>query len=102
MKTRWGTCNIQAQRIWLNLELIKKPELCLEYVVVHEMVHLLERKHNDRFGIDGSGHATMAAASGRVESLPIESCGLGVLKSTWQITPDLNSFWEGVYVYQTP
>lgn len=49
MKTRWGTCNLQARRIWLNLELIKKPELCLEYVVVHEMVHLLERKHNDRF-----------------------------------------------------
>ncbi len=49
MKTRWGTCNIQARRIWLNLELIKKPELCLEYVVVHELVHLLERHHNDRF-----------------------------------------------------
>jgi predicted metal-dependent hydrolase len=49
MKTRWGTCNIKAQRIWLNLELIKKPVHCLEYVVVHEMVHLLERHHNDRF-----------------------------------------------------
>jgi len=49
MKTKWGTCNIQARRIWLNLELIKKPKLCLEYVVVHELVHLLERKHNDRF-----------------------------------------------------
>jgi predicted metal-dependent hydrolase len=49
MKTRWGTCNIQAKRIWLNLELIKKPPHCLEYVVVHEMVHLLERYHNQRF-----------------------------------------------------
>ena len=49
MKTRWGTCNINAQRIWLNLELIKKPINCLEYVVVHEMVHLLERHHNARF-----------------------------------------------------
>ncbi|HEY5602314.1 MAG TPA: SprT family zinc-dependent metalloprotease [Gammaproteobacteria bacterium] len=49
MKTRWGTCNIPAQRIWLNLELIKKPPVCLEYVVVHEMVHLLERSHNARF-----------------------------------------------------
>ena len=49
MKTRWGTCNIEAQRIWLNLELIKKPARCLEYIVVHEMVHLLERHHNDRF-----------------------------------------------------
>ena len=45
----WGTCNIQARRIWLNLKLIKKPELCLEYVVVHELAHLLERHHNDRF-----------------------------------------------------
>jgi len=41
MKTKWGTCNIQAQRIWLNLELAKKTKHCLEYVVVHEMVHLL-------------------------------------------------------------
>jgi predicted metal-dependent hydrolase len=49
MKTKWGTCNINAGRIWLNLELIKKPELCLEYVVVHEMAHLLERSHNARF-----------------------------------------------------
>ena len=49
MKTRWGTCNIEAARIWLNLELIKKPVHCLEYIIVHEMVHLLERHHNDRF-----------------------------------------------------
>lgn len=49
MKTRWGTCNIRAQRIWLNLELAKKPVGCLEMVVVHEMVHLLERLHNKRF-----------------------------------------------------
>lgn len=49
MKTRWGTCNIAAARIWLNLELAKKSAQCLEYIVVHEMVHLLERHHNDRF-----------------------------------------------------
>ena len=49
MKTRWGTCNPTARRIWLNLELAKKPLHCLEYVVVHEIVHLLERTHNDRF-----------------------------------------------------
>lgn len=49
MKTRWGTCSIKAKRIWLNLELAKKPVDCIEYVVVHEMVHLLERNHNDRF-----------------------------------------------------
>lgn len=49
MKTKWGSCNIEDQRIWLNLELAKKPTQCLEYIVVHEMVHLLERHHNDRF-----------------------------------------------------
>ncbi len=49
MKTRWGSCNIQARRIWLNIELVKKPPECLEYILVHEMVHLLERRHNDRF-----------------------------------------------------
>jgi len=49
MKTLWGSCNIKAKRIWLNLELAKKPNACLVYVLVHEMVHLLERHHNDRF-----------------------------------------------------
>ncbi len=49
MKTRWGTCNPVARRIWLNLELAKKPPPCLDYVVVHEMVHLIERRHNVRF-----------------------------------------------------
>lgn len=49
MKTKWGTCNIEEGRIWLNLELIKKPPLCIEYIVVHELVHLLERNHSDRF-----------------------------------------------------
>lgn len=49
MKTRWGSCNIQAKRILLNLDLIQKPPVCLEYVLVHEMVHLLERHHSDRF-----------------------------------------------------
>lgn len=49
MKTKWGTCNIAAKRIWINLELAKKPQACLEYIIVHEMVHLLERHHNDVF-----------------------------------------------------
>ena len=49
MKTKWGTCNPEARRIWINLELAKKPKECLEYIVVHEMVHLLERHHNERF-----------------------------------------------------
>lgn len=49
MKTRWGTCCINAKRIWLNTELAKKPIECIEYVLIHEMVHLLERNHNHKF-----------------------------------------------------
>ena len=49
MKTKWGTCNVGTGRIWLNLELAKKPAPCVEYLVVHELLHLLERHHNDRF-----------------------------------------------------
>lgn len=49
MKTRWGSCNPRAQRIWLNTALTKKPLACLEYVIVHEMVHLIERRHNAHF-----------------------------------------------------
>ena len=49
MKTKWGTCNIAARRVWLNLELAKKPIQCLEYILVHELLHLIERHHNDRF-----------------------------------------------------
>lgn len=49
MKTKWGSCNAEDKRIWLNLELAKKPAICLEYILVHEMVHLIERHHNERF-----------------------------------------------------
>ena len=49
MKTRWGSCNIKARRVWFNLELAKKSAPCLEYVVVHELAHLLERNHGPRF-----------------------------------------------------
>jgi predicted metal-dependent hydrolase len=49
MKTKWGACNVKARRIWLNLELAKKPAQCLEYIIVHELLHLLERQHNDTF-----------------------------------------------------
>lgn len=49
MKTRWGTCNTRAKRIWLSLELAKKPIRHLDYVVLHEIAHLIERYHNARF-----------------------------------------------------
>ena len=49
MKTKWGACNIEAKRICLNLELAKKPLVCLKYIIMHELVHLLQRNHNDKF-----------------------------------------------------
>ncbi len=49
MKTKWGSCAISNQRVWFNIELAKKPLECIEYIVVHELTHLLERNHNKRF-----------------------------------------------------
>lgn len=49
MKTKWGSCAIDKSRVWFNVELAKKPLSCIEYVVVHELTHLLERHHNKRF-----------------------------------------------------
>ena len=49
MKTRWGTCNIEKRRIWINLQLVKKPIECLEYIVIHELVHLWEKNHTHSF-----------------------------------------------------
>jgi predicted metal-dependent hydrolase len=49
MKTKWGACSVASRRIWLNLELAKKPVHCLEYLIVHELLHFAERHHNNRF-----------------------------------------------------
>ncbi|WP_405489333.1 M48 family metallopeptidase [Streptomyces sp. NBC_00096] len=49
MKTKWGSCNRESRRLWFNSELAKKHPQCLEYVVVHEMLHYLERGHGPRF-----------------------------------------------------
>ena len=49
MKTKWGACSPKYQRVWLNLELAKKPLRCLEYVLVHEMTHLIEKNHTEEF-----------------------------------------------------
>ena len=49
MKTKWGSCNPKTRTVLFNLELAKKNDRCLEYVVAHELIHLLERKHNSRF-----------------------------------------------------
>lgn len=49
MKTKWGSCTTESEKLWFNIELAKKPIECIEYIVVHEMVHLMERNHNKNF-----------------------------------------------------
>jgi len=76
MKTRWGTCNIGAKRIWLNLELIKHPTPCLEYVVAHELVHLHERLHNARFwGLMDQFMPDWRAPQQLLKSTHLQPCG---------------------------
>ncbi|PJJ60445.1 M48 family metallopeptidase [Hymenobacter chitinivorans] len=76
MRTRWGTCSIRARRIWLNLELIKQPVHCLEYVVVHELVHLHERLHNARFwGLMDQFMPDWRAAKQALRSVHLKPCG---------------------------
>lgn len=49
MTTRWGTCNTTTRKLWLNLQLAKKTPECLEYIILHELIHLAEKNHNERF-----------------------------------------------------
>lgn len=73
MRTKWGSCNLEKRNIWLNLELSKKPWECLEYIVVHEMVHLLERGHNDAFrGYMDRFMPNWRLAKARLNQLPLK------------------------------
>jgi hypothetical protein len=78
MKTKWGTCNPDARRVWINLELAKKSSDCLEYVVVHELVHLLVRRHDDHFV------AIMDKHLPRWRSLRAELSVLPLAHETWR------------------
>lgn len=49
MTTHWGTCNQEKKKLWFNLQLAQKPIECLEYVILHELTHLQERNHGDKF-----------------------------------------------------
>ena len=72
MKTKWGSCNHQAGNIRLNTELVKKPKDLLEYVIVHEMVHLIEPTHNERFiSILGEQFPTWREARAELNELPL-------------------------------
>lgn len=72
MKTKWGSCNYQAKHIRLNTELVKKPKDLLEYVVVHELAHLLEPTHGDRFvAILDNHYPTWREARAELNELPL-------------------------------
>ena len=72
MKTKWGSCNHRAGSIRLNTELVKKPKDLLEYVIVHEMIHLLEPTHNERFiSILGEHFPTWREARAELNELPL-------------------------------
>jgi len=79
MKTRWGSCNYQDRHIRLNTELVKKPRDLLEYVIVHELVHLLEPTHSDRFVAILDGHyPTWREARAELNELPLSA-------ETWDV-----------------
>ena len=72
MKTRWGSCNPKAGHIRLNTELVKKPKDLLEYVIVHEMAHLIEPNHSDRFvAILDNHYPNWREAQNELNELPI-------------------------------
>lgn len=72
MKTKWGSCNHRAGHIRLNTELVKKPKHLLEYVIVHEMAHLLEPTHNERFvAILDKHYPTWNEARAELNELPL-------------------------------
>ena len=72
MKTKWGGCNHRAANIRLNTELVKKPKDLLEYVVVHEMVHLIEPKHSARFlALMTDYYPTWREARAELNELPL-------------------------------
>ena len=72
MKTKWGSCNHRARTIRLNTELVKKPKDLLQYVVVHEMLHLLEPTHSERFlGLMSKHYPAWREARGELNELPL-------------------------------
>jgi len=73
MRTKWGTCNIDKRRIWINLQLAKKPIECLEYVVTHELVHLVEKNHTNRFqALVSEYYPTWKEAKRVLNSMPLD------------------------------
>lgn len=78
MRTKWGTCNIDKKRIWINLQLAKKPIECLEYVVIHELVHLIEKNHTHTFyALVEEFYPTWKEARKLLTEMPLDYIGKG-------------------------
>lgn len=78
MRTKWGTCNIDKRRIWINLQLAKKPVECLEYVVTHELVHLVEKNHTNKFhALVSEYYPTWQEAKRVLNSMPLDHMDAG-------------------------
>ena len=74
MKTKWGSCNHKAGNIRLNTELVKKPKELLDYIVLHEVAHLLEPTHNERFiNILDEHFSGWRTARDQLNELPLET-----------------------------
>jgi predicted metal-dependent hydrolase len=89
MKTKWGSCNYKARHIRLNTQLVTKPKDLLEYVIVHEMVHLIEPTHNDRFlTILGEHYPTWREARAELNELPLAAEAWNEQRSTKRRSSD--------------
>jgi hypothetical protein len=74
MKTKWGSCNPKVGNIRLNTELVKKPKDLLEYIIVHEMVHLIEPTHSERFiALLGEHYPSWREARNELNELPLSA-----------------------------
>jgi predicted metal-dependent hydrolase len=74
MKTKWGSCNPDAGRIWINAELAKKPRICMDYIVLHELAHFISPRHDDAFiDVFDKMMPTWRQVSSDLNALPLSS-----------------------------
>lgn len=82
MRTKWGTCNIDKKRVWINLQLVKKPPECLEYVLIHELTHLLEKNHTNKFHTLVEGfYPTWKESKKTLTDLPLDYLEMGDIQN---------------------
>lgn len=88
MKTKWGSCTPASRRVWLNSELAKKPVECIEYIVVHELLHLAESNHGERFVALMNRHLPRwAATQKRLNAAPLGHEDWGSTRTSLALRP---------------